>query len=198
MAGSHAEIVLSSGSASEQEAAVPDSAFHQPTCPSLLQHLRSGRFSPADAETTSRGQGIIDHLIQLAKCVSFPSGSPLPLPPSAAPVSCTILTGKRTASRLTVSLLALRSSHSLTHSLTIGHQEAAGAVGTPKLGGPLQLTDQHGNPFDSTKLKDKFLLVYFGFTHCPDVCPEELDRMGVIMNIIGMLLCIRGLRCSCA
>lgn len=58
-------------------------------------------------------------------------------------------------------------------------------VGTPKIGGPLQLIDQNGNPFNSNDIKDKFMLVYFGFTHCPDICPEELDRMGKIIEIIG-------------
>lgn len=28
------------------------------------------------------------------------------------------------------------------------------------------------------------MLVYFGFTHCPDVCPEELDKMSSIINMV--------------
>lgn len=64
--------------------------------------------------------------------------------------------------------------------------EPAGVVGTPKIGGPIKLTDQNGKIFDSTELKDKFMLVYFGFTHCPDVCPEELDKMTTVMKIVGI------------
>lgn len=60
-------------------------------------------------------------------------------------------------------------------------------VGTPKLGGPLQLTDHNGAPFDSSKLQNTFTLVYFGFTHCPDICPEELDKMTGIINIVGII-----------
>lgn len=66
----------------------------------------------------------------------------------------------------------------------IGRMEVAGSVGTPKLGGPIQLTDHNGQPFDSNAIKDKFLLVYFGFTHCPDVCPEELDKMSKIIELV--------------
>lgn len=58
-----------------------------------------------------------------------------------------------------------------------------GVVGTPKLGGPLKLIDQDGKPFDSEVLK-KHMLVYFGFTHCPDVCPEELDKMSSIIQLL--------------
>ena len=28
----------------------------------------------------------------------------------------------------------------------------------------------------------KYMLMYFGFCHCPDICPEELDRMGQVMQ----------------
>lgn len=61
-------------------------------------------------------------------------------------------------------------------------------VGAPKLGGPLQLTDHNGEAFDSSQLQNKFMLVYFGFTHCPDICPEELDKMSSIIDLVGMSL----------
>lgn len=55
--------------------------------------------------------------------------------------------------------------------------------GTPQLGAPFKLTDQNGQEFDSTvELKDKYALLYFGFTHCPDICPEELDKLGRIID----------------
>ena len=39
---------------------------------------------------------------------------------------------------------------------------------------PLQLTDQDGHPFDIASLKGTPVFVYFGYTHCPDVCPTTL------------------------
>jgi protein SCO1/2 len=38
----------------------------------------------------------------------------------------------------------------------------------------LQLTDQDGKPFDLTSLRGTPVFVYFGYTHCPDVCPTTL------------------------
>lgn len=61
-------------------------------------------------------------------------------------------------------------------------------VGTPLIGGPFNLIDTKGNPFTEKDLVDpkgkKFSILYFGFTHCPDVCPEELDKLGEMLNIL--------------
>lgn len=40
----------------------------------------------------------------------------------------------------------------------------------------LELTDQDGEPFRLSRLKGKVALVFFGFTHCPDVCPTTMAR----------------------
>lgn len=55
--------------------------------------------------------------------------------------------------------------------------EASKGVGRPKVGGPFDLIDHNGKAMTQEDLKGKFSLVYFGFTHCPDICPEELDKM---------------------
>jgi len=63
--------------------------------------------------------------------------------------------------------------------------EAATEIGTAKIGGRIELTDHNGSPFDSEKLKNThFQLVYFGFTHCPDVCPEELDKISKTIELL--------------
>lgn len=61
--------------------------------------------------------------------------------------------------------------------------ETPGVTGAPRLGGHFSLIDQDSKPFDSSALNN-FMLVYFGFTHCPDICPEELDCMTEIMNLV--------------
>ena len=44
--------------------------------------------------------------------------------------------------------------------------------------GRFSLTDQDGRPADDGKFKGKYRIVYFGFTHCPDVCPTDLVQIG--------------------
>ncbi|KAI0105651.1 SCO1/SenC-domain-containing protein [Nemania sp. FL0031] len=62
--------------------------------------------------------------------------------------------------------------------------EATKGVGKPKVGGDFNLVDHEGRPFSSADLKGRYSLVYFGFTHCPDICPEELDKMAQMFDIV--------------
>ena len=47
----------------------------------------------------------------------------------------------------------------------------------PAIGGPFTLTGSDGKPFSSTQIAGKPYLIFFGFTHCPDVCPTTLARL---------------------
>ncbi|KAI8048249.1 SCO1/SenC-domain-containing protein [Thamnidium elegans] len=59
------------------------------------------------------------------------------------------------------------------------------SFGKPKLGGDYKLTNaENKKDFGSEDLKGKFSLIYFGFTHCPDICPEELDKMAEVVDQI--------------
>jgi hypothetical protein len=42
-------------------------------------------------------------------------------------------------------------------------------------------------PVTDLDFAGKFMLLYFGYTFCPDVCPEELDRMALIVDALGWL-----------
>ena len=55
------------------------------------------------------------------------------------------------------------------------------------VGGPFSLIEaKSGKPFTQDNLVGQWNIVYFGFTNCPDVCPEELDKMTVVVNDIGV------------
>ncbi|KAF2679472.1 mitochondrial metallochaperone Sco1 [Lentithecium fluviatile CBS 122367] len=60
--------------------------------------------------------------------------------------------------------------------------EQTKGVGKPKVGGPFELVDHNGHKFTSDDLLGKYTLVYFGFTHCPDICPDELDKMALMYD----------------
>ncbi|KAJ2889963.1 Cu-binding protein [Coemansia aciculifera] len=57
-------------------------------------------------------------------------------------------------------------------------------AGKAQVGGPFKLIDQDGNTFTDKSLLGKFALIYFGFCHCPDICPEELDKIGEAMELL--------------
>jgi protein SCO1/2 len=58
-------------------------------------------------------------------------------------------------------------------------------IPTAAIGAPFRLVDQNGAPFSDQNLKGKPFLVFFGFTHCPDVCPTALFEMSEIMRKLG-------------
>lgn len=60
-------------------------------------------------------------------------------------------------------------------------KEHAG-VGKPQIGGPFNLIDDNGNQFTDKDLLGKFSILYFGFTKCPDVCPEELEVLAHVLE----------------
>lgn len=46
------------------------------------------------------------------------------------------------------------------------------------IGGPFALTNQDGRPVTDRDYAGKYRIMYFGFTHCPDVCPTDLAVIG--------------------
>jgi protein SCO1/2 len=59
-------------------------------------------------------------------------------------------------------------------------------VATPAaIGGPFQLTDQSGQPVTEKNLKGRPSLIFFGFTHCPDVCPTSLFEISEVLRAMG-------------
>ena len=66
-----------------------------------------------------------------------------------------------------------------------GRGVGTGAIQAAAIGGPFHLVDQDGQAFSDQDLKGKTFLVFFGFTHCPDVCPTTLFDMSEIMRNLG-------------
>jgi protein SCO1/2 len=52
-------------------------------------------------------------------------------------------------------------------------------------GGPFALVDSKGQPFASSRLTGKPYAMFFGFTHCPDVCPTMLARLVKLRRQMG-------------
>lgn len=57
------------------------------------------------------------------------------------------------------------------------------SIGT--IGGPFTLTGTDGKPFSNSRLNGKPAAIFFGFTHCPDVCPTTLARLVKLRRQLG-------------
>jgi len=53
------------------------------------------------------------------------------------------------------------------------------------IGGPFQLTDQSGQTVTEKSLQGRPTLIFFGFTHCPDVCPTSLFEISEVLHAMG-------------
>ena len=53
------------------------------------------------------------------------------------------------------------------------------------IGGPFQLTDQSGTTVTDKSLQGRPSLIFFGFTHCPDVCPTSLFEISEVLRAMG-------------
>jgi protein SCO1/2 len=59
------------------------------------------------------------------------------------------------------------------------------SVGTASIGGDFTLVDQNGTTRHAEDFRGKLMLIYFGYTYCPDVCPTELQTMGAAVDLLG-------------
>ena len=57
--------------------------------------------------------------------------------------------------------------------------------GGVSVGGPFTLTDDHGQSVTDASYRGRWMLVYFGYTFCPDVCPTELQTISAALDKLG-------------
>jgi len=67
----------------------------------------------------------------------------------------------------------------------VEHRPAAGLGSAVAIGGPFSLTDGDGKAVTDQTYRGKYLLVYFGYTYCPDVCPTTLTNVAAALDKLG-------------
>jgi protein SCO1/2 len=66
-----------------------------------------------------------------------------------------------------------------------GQSGQSSGTGKVSIGGPFSMTDQTGKHVTQADYAGKYMLIYFGFTFCPDVCPTELQVMSGALSELG-------------
>jgi len=98
---------------------------------------------------------------------------------------------RRTASRarlafgLTAVVLAAIGVAILLFGLGKAHAPVAGPSSQAQIGGPFELVDETGKTVTDRTYRGKWLLIYFGYTYCPDVCPTTLNTLGLALRDLG-------------
>jgi protein SCO1/2 len=69
--------------------------------------------------------------------------------------------------------------------IVAGRGPAEVAAQVAAIGGPFRLIDEDGRTVTEQDLKGRPFLVFFGFTHCPDVCPTTLSDISEVMGKLG-------------
>ena len=73
----------------------------------------------------------------------------------------------------------------LWHIGDVARGTAAVPVGDVSIGGPFRLVDQDGKPRSDSDFRGRYMLVFFGYTNCPDVCPTTLAMLTDAFDQLG-------------
>jgi protein SCO1/2 len=67
----------------------------------------------------------------------------------------------------------------------IAYRGFVGGDEAPQVGGPFALVDGAGKTVTDADFRGRWMLVYFGYTHCPDACPTALNDVAVALGKLG-------------
>lgn len=68
--------------------------------------------------------------------------------------------------------------------IDVAPERVSRTIGEASIGGPFELVDGSGGPVADADFRGKAMLIYFGFTFCPDVCPTELSAMADALDLL--------------
>ena len=85
---------------------------------------------------------------------------------------------------LLVVILASAIGYSIHSDYAGGGRRPAGYTGQA-IGGPFTLIDHNGRTVTERDFRGKLLLVHFGYTYCPDICPTSLSAMAETLDLLG-------------
>ncbi|MGQ0485173.1 MAG: SCO family protein [Hyphomicrobiales bacterium] len=91
----------------------------------------------------------------------------------------------RPQATLAISVLAIALAISAAAMYFTSGRSGPMVSGTALVGGPFSLVDHTGRRVTEKDFLGKYMLVFFGFTYCPDVCPTELQVMSAALDELG-------------
>lgn len=71
------------------------------------------------------------------------------------------------------------------HEIAVIRRSATQSDAEVLIGGDWELVNQDGKKMTNKDFEGQWCLVYFGFTHCPDICPDEIEKIVEVMDILG-------------
>jgi protein SCO1/2 len=84
-----------------------------------------------------------------------------------------------------IAVMALVGVTAMLVHLTGGQRYNATVYDPPLPAGAIELTDQRGRPYRLSDQRGGIVLVFFGYTHCPDVCPLTMARLRQVFEMLG-------------
>lgn len=82
-------------------------------------------------------------------------------------------------------ILGIVQTQKLDKAVAIAKDVSSSQSGLPTIGGAFELVDKDGKTWRDTDFKGKPMLVYFGYTYCPDICPTALYHLTKALEELG-------------